>query len=106
MVPPGLRGGLVRNGRKRGLHLHGLFAESLWSRTDGRRRDDCGGSDRGECGVVVDDLSVQQPALDVCLLVSRFNRLQDNRSMFTTAAPRASAGQLAIINAQHHSQSM
>lgn len=105
VVPPGVRGRVVRNGRERGLHLHRLLPES---RRGERGRHDRGGGGWGErcsagdvavrCGRCADS------AIVICrdLVVSCLIRLSSKPSDFTSAAAaaRASAGQLALKNKQ------
>lgn len=47
MVPPGLRGGLLRDGGERGLHLRGLLREGDRSERGDDRRGDGGGRGGG-----------------------------------------------------------
>lgn len=102
VVPPGVRGRVVWNGRERGLHLHGLFAEG---RRSERRRtcwgNDCGRGDRGERGSE-GSIDVRcrraESAIDSCsrLLVSHACCLPSKPSNFTSAAARDSGGELAL----------
>lgn len=101
VVPPGVRGRVVRNGREWGLHLRGLLPQGR----RGRRRDDHGGSAGGEHRGAF-DVNVQQqhaePALILRrgLVVPRILHFSPEPSNFTSAAAaRASAGQLALKTA-------
>lgn len=102
MVPPGVRGGVVRNGRKRGLHLRGLFPEGC--RHERRRRggDGSGGGDGRERGgpghLHVHRRQRSGPASDARhgVLASHFLRLPLAHGRFTPAAERARTGELTL----------
>lgn len=81
VVPPGLRRGLLRDGRGRGLHLPGLLRES------GRGDDHQGGARRGAVGV----RRRAERALVRALVVLRASRQPHAYS----SAARPSADQLA-----------
>lgn len=92
VVPPGLCGCVMRDGREWGLHLHGLFPEGHRWRND--RRGGVGGEcrcadnvnvrqQRAECAIVIGD----------CLLVIGFSL---KPSDITSATAGFSAGQLAL----------
>lgn len=93
VVPPGLCGCVMRDGREWGLHLHGLLPEGCRWRND--RRGGVGGERRcadnvnvrqrrAECAIVISD----------CLLVIGFSL---KPSDITSATAGFSAGQLALI---------
>lgn len=104
VVPPGVRGRVLRNGWEWRLHLCGLFPEgrrSEWRRR--RRGGDRGGGGGGErrCAGDVDVCRPAESTIDARhgLLVPRTLRLSSKPSNFTSAAAaRASAGQLAQKN--------
>lgn len=101
VVPPSVRGCVVRDGRERGLHLHGLLAQGgRRGRGRGRRGDyGGGGGGGGERGGAV-DVHVQRakPApVGRRLVVPLVLHRSSQPSNFTSAAAaRASARQLAI----------
>lgn len=98
VVPPGVRGSVVWNGRERRLHLRGLLPEGRrhllrWQLS---RR----GSRRGEChsAVHVHVRRRAEPAVGACrgLLVSCALHVTPQPSSIPSAAAGASAGQLAL----------
>lgn len=102
VVPPGMRGRVVRDGRERRLHLRGLFPKGRWcERRRRRRRGHYRSRRRERCGAGdVDMRRRAESAVNAChdLLVSRALRHSSEPSNFTGAAARASAGQLALRN--------
>lgn len=101
VVPPGVCGSDVRNGRKRGLHLRGLFPEGRRSEWHGGSGDGLGGGDRRERGGP-SYLDVHRwrsgPAIGAChgFLVSHFLCLPGTNAHFTSAAARARTGELTL----------
>lgn len=84
VVPPSLRGRVLRNGRDRGLHLHGLLPESSGGRGEPHRGGGGGGGRGGAAGA-----SVRQRAV---VLVGHCASLRHSSA---AAAATASGGQLA-----------
>lgn len=98
VVPPGVRRRDVRNGRDRGLHLHGLHPQGRRGER-GRRSDDRGGGGGGERRGAVDvDVRRAESAVGIRRGHVVSHALSSKPSSFTSAAAaaRASAGQLAV----------
>lgn len=98
VVPPGVRGSVVRNGRERRLHLRGLLPEGRWHLL--RWRHSRRGSWRGErhSAVHIHVRRRAEPAAGACrgLLVSCALHVTPQPSSIPSAAAGASAGQLAL----------
>lgn len=96
VVPPGVRGCVLRDGRERRLHLHGLLPEGRRGER-GRRGVDCGGGGRGERRRAGDvDVRWWRHAESAIIICCRLV-VSSKPGIFTSAAAaRASAGQLAL----------
>ncbi len=95
VVPPGVRGRVVRDGRERRLHLRGLLPQGRRGER-GRRGVDSGGGGRGERRRA-GDVDVRRRAKSAIIICCR-PVVSSKPSIFTSAAAaaRASAGQLAL----------